>query len=191
MTSIRSLAGAIVLALLAASCNQSGDYLAVAGGGFMFNYRIAEASYGIALKPMRELPADGIIEASFENPAGGAPIIDEQGRAVQPDAHRLRHAAGHGGGEEAPLQGHRRAEGRRRSRRCRRSRRALRRTSTSRCCRSKPLAIGPGYQKNVDGSDDRLPAVDRLRPAGAAAEVNSSGAEANQDRISLVGSPES
>ena len=74
MTSIRILAAAIALALLAASCNQNGDYLAVAGGGFMFNYRIAEATYGIALKPMRELPADGIIEASFENPAGGAPI---------------------------------------------------------------------------------------------------------------------
>jgi hypothetical protein len=58
-----------------AACTGSGDYLSTAGGGFIFNYRIAEATYGIALKPMRDLPADGVIEATFENPSGGAPFL--------------------------------------------------------------------------------------------------------------------
>ncbi len=66
---------AILLSVILASCREDGDYLAVAGGGFVFNYRIAEATYGIALKPMRELPADAVVEATLENPAGGEPIV--------------------------------------------------------------------------------------------------------------------
>jgi hypothetical protein len=64
-------------ALLVAACSsqESGPYLEIQGGGFMFNYRIAEATAGIVAYPLRTLPEGGTIEASFQNPAGGAAIV--------------------------------------------------------------------------------------------------------------------
>jgi hypothetical protein len=49
--------------------------LAMAGGGFIFNYRIAEVFYGVSLKPQRRLAADAVLEGEFENPAGGPNLI--------------------------------------------------------------------------------------------------------------------
>ena len=45
------------------------------GGGFIFNYRNATATYGVILMPRRDPPAGAVIEASFESPAGGPAII--------------------------------------------------------------------------------------------------------------------
>lgn len=47
----------------------------IQGGGFIFNYRLGEAFYGVVLKPQRALPEGTLIEASFENPAGGDPYL--------------------------------------------------------------------------------------------------------------------
>jgi len=41
----------------------------------LFNYRIAEASYGFVARVLRPIPAGTIIEAEFEDPAGGPPIV--------------------------------------------------------------------------------------------------------------------
>ena len=75
MAIVRSLV-VVVGALLVAACSseESGPYLEIQGGGFMFNYRIAEATAGIVAYPLRTLPEGGTIEASFQNPAGGEPI---------------------------------------------------------------------------------------------------------------------
>ena len=65
-----------VLALLAAcSGGDSGPYLALSGGGFMFNYRVAEATASFVLAVLRPLPDGATIEATLENPAGGAPVV--------------------------------------------------------------------------------------------------------------------
>ena len=53
----------------------SHDYIKVGGGGFVFNYRVAEATAGVIAEPQRDLPNGATIEASFENPAGGEPIV--------------------------------------------------------------------------------------------------------------------
>ncbi len=50
----------------------SKPYLKIAGSGFLFNYRFAEVSYGFTAVVIRPLPVGSIIEASFEDPAGGA-----------------------------------------------------------------------------------------------------------------------
>ncbi|MEF2071229.1 hypothetical protein [Consotaella aegiceratis] len=50
-------------------------YLKIAGSGFMFNYRVADAYYGFTafvLKPVRNL---SLLEARFEDPAGGPPHL--------------------------------------------------------------------------------------------------------------------
>jgi hypothetical protein len=73
---------ALILAATLASC-ESGDsddkpYLAFVGGGFVFNYRLATADYGFVARPLRSIPAGSIIEAAFEDPGGGSPIVLRQ-----------------------------------------------------------------------------------------------------------------
>jgi len=47
----------------------------VLGGGFIFNYRIGEVHYGFTAVVQRPLASGSIIEASFEDPGGGPPIL--------------------------------------------------------------------------------------------------------------------
>jgi hypothetical protein len=65
------------LALLLGGCGEDPDapYLAFAGGGFIFNYRNAEAFYGFVAKPVRTLPEGGVIEAQFEVPGRPDPAV--------------------------------------------------------------------------------------------------------------------
>lgn len=73
------LAGGILLvAPLTHRDGGDGPMLSVEGGGFVFNYRIAEATYGLVARVEREIPAGTRILAAFEDPAGGAPIVEEQ-----------------------------------------------------------------------------------------------------------------
>ncbi len=69
----RGLALAAVLGL--AGCSQKGPYLDISGGGFIFNYRLSEAYEGFIAAPLRTLPENAQIEATFENPSGGPPIV--------------------------------------------------------------------------------------------------------------------
>ena len=57
------------------ACVDQSQYLELAGGGFIFNYRNATATYGIILVPRKEPPSGAVIEVRFENPAGGDPIV--------------------------------------------------------------------------------------------------------------------
>jgi hypothetical protein len=147
---------ALLSALLAAACNDDRDYLAVAGGGFIFNYRIAEATYGIALKPMRELPEHGVVEATFDNPAGGESLMIRKQGPFNPTRIALETPPVHGVVKDHPykvvvvlkdesgkvLQ-------------------TIERTYRSELDQSvlpeRPLAIGPGYQPNIDASETAYP----------------------------------
>lgn len=53
-------------------------WLQVMGGGFIFNYRVADVYYGFTAAVMRPLPTGSIVEAAFENPAGGPPLVVRQ-----------------------------------------------------------------------------------------------------------------
>jgi hypothetical protein len=78
MIASRRVARSAVAALvfLAGGCSDDkSPVIVIEGGGFIFNYRIAEVFYGVSVKPMRKLAAGTILEASFENPAGGPPIV--------------------------------------------------------------------------------------------------------------------
>ncbi|MEQ9573129.1 MAG: hypothetical protein RLN95_13795 [Nitratireductor sp.] len=71
-------ATATVLALLLAAGwltredPASKPYLKILGSGFIFNYRVADVYYGFTVLVQRPLPTGSIIEATFEDPAGGA-----------------------------------------------------------------------------------------------------------------------
>lgn len=54
---------------------ETGPYVKIEGGGFIFNYRIAEAYYGFVARPLRDLPEGGSLEARFDNPDGSEPLV--------------------------------------------------------------------------------------------------------------------
>jgi hypothetical protein len=66
-----------VVVVLLTACSNDNDkpYIEFIGGGFIFNYRLAEADYGFVVKPVRRIPSGTILEAQFENPSGGEPIV--------------------------------------------------------------------------------------------------------------------
>lgn len=73
---------AIVFGATLVACDGGGandkPYLDFAGGGFIFNYRLATADYGFVARVLRTLPEGSIIEAEFENPDGGDAIVLRQ-----------------------------------------------------------------------------------------------------------------
>ncbi|ESR27350.1 hypothetical protein [Lutibaculum baratangense] len=68
----------VLLAVLGGCDEPEGQYLEIDGGGFVFNYRIAEAHYGLVAEAVRELPAGSRVRATFENPSGGDPFLIER-----------------------------------------------------------------------------------------------------------------
>jgi hypothetical protein len=73
-----SLSAIFIAALTTCDSGNDKPYLAFAGGGFIFNYRMASADYGFVARVVRSIPDGSIIEAEFENPAGGPPIVLRQ-----------------------------------------------------------------------------------------------------------------
>ena len=69
------VAAALALTSLGAGCDDPAKPgLAIEGGGFIFNYREADVSYGVAVKPLRRFEAGTVLEAQFDDPAGG-PVL--------------------------------------------------------------------------------------------------------------------
>ncbi|GIL01000.1 MAG: hypothetical protein BroJett030_08990 [Alphaproteobacteria bacterium] len=50
-------------------------YLAILGGGFIFNYRVADVFYGFTAQVRKPVAVGSIIEAEFEDPGGGPPHV--------------------------------------------------------------------------------------------------------------------
>ena len=70
----------ILLVLLLAACQrESGpDPLKLTGRMFVFNYRLAYATYLVTLEQTQPLPDGSVVKAEFENPAGGAALTLER-----------------------------------------------------------------------------------------------------------------
>ena len=68
----------------------SKPYLKIAGSGFIFNYRVADAFYGFTAVVQKPVKAYSQIVASFENPAGGLPIMVRQVVTPRTDHYGIR-----------------------------------------------------------------------------------------------------
>lgn len=67
------------LLLLAACQREAGtDPLKLTGKMFVFNYRLAYATYMVTLDRTAPVPEGSVVRAEFENPAGGAPLTLER-----------------------------------------------------------------------------------------------------------------
>lgn len=100
---ITAVATAVVLAAIATALvidNQRRQaaltHLRIAGGGFLFYYRLGEVRAGITVILQKPTPSQSRLVARFENPAGGAPVEVET---------RLRHGEQRYGLETPPLTG--------------------------------------------------------------------------------------
>jgi len=65
-------------------------YLRIAGGGFIFNYRLADNFYGFTAVVSRPLETGAIIEAAFEDPAGGPPLVVRERANTMTNRYALR-----------------------------------------------------------------------------------------------------
>lgn len=78
----RALLALALASLLAASaCRESGgegEYFAIGGKIFVFNYRVATATYLVNLVPLQPVEEGQTAVASFENPDGGEPLVVRQ-----------------------------------------------------------------------------------------------------------------
>jgi hypothetical protein len=70
----------LALLALASGCRESGneEYLVLTGKVFIFNYRVATATYVVTLAKSKPVPDGSVVLAEFENPAGGEPLRVEQ-----------------------------------------------------------------------------------------------------------------
>jgi hypothetical protein len=80
-SAFRQVTGAVLLFVVAlAGCRETGggDYFELSGKLFSFNYRVATAVYIVTLHPVKPMQQGQVVVTTFENPAGGAPIVVEQ-----------------------------------------------------------------------------------------------------------------
>ena len=79
----------ILLALLLAACQREAgpDALKLTGKMFVFNYRLAYATYLVTLEQTQPLPEGSVVKAEFENPAGGPALVLE--RKIFPNLPRV------------------------------------------------------------------------------------------------------
>jgi hypothetical protein len=80
----RSSLGIAALLLAAAALGacrdegSAGEYFAISGRLFEFNYRLAKATYIVTLDPLQPMDGGQTAVGTFENPAGGEPIVVRQ-----------------------------------------------------------------------------------------------------------------
>jgi len=70
----------LAMVMVLGSCRESGDgdRFEVSGRLFVFNYRVAIATYLVTLKPLAPMREGDIAVAAFEDPAGGDAIVVRQ-----------------------------------------------------------------------------------------------------------------
>jgi hypothetical protein len=69
----------LAAATLLAGCQRQGDNLVeLTGRVFVFNYRVAVATYVVTLNKKMAIPEGTVAIAEFENPAGGAPLVTNE-----------------------------------------------------------------------------------------------------------------
>ena len=71
-------AGAFLAVAACRDTGAQGELFEVSGKLFVFNYRVATATYVVTLAPTQPIDDDQTAVATFEDPAGGAPIVVRQ-----------------------------------------------------------------------------------------------------------------
>ncbi|MDJ1465269.1 hypothetical protein [Nitratireductor sp. GZWM139] len=125
-------------------------YLKILGGGFMFNYREAEIFYGFTAQVVRPLASGSIIEATFEDPAGGAPLVVSERVSTMTDRYALRTPPVRGVEAKKPYRVEIRVYDRTKTTLLWQEEHSYASQITDTVVPEKPLTIGPGYHRNPE-----------------------------------------
>jgi len=125
-------------------------YLKILGGGFMFNYREAEIFYGFTAQVVRPLASGSIIEARFDDPAGGAPLVVSERVSTMTDRYALRTPPVRGVEAKKPYRVEIRVYDRTKTTLLWQEEHSYASQIADTVVPEKPLTIGPGYHRNPE-----------------------------------------
>ena len=125
-------------------------YLDILGGGFIFNYRIAEVYYGFTAMVEKPLEVGSIIEVTFEDPAGGGPFVVSQRANTRTNRYTFRSPPVHGIAAGKPYHVVIRVYDREKQQLIWTTTRDYRSEIADTVMPEKPLTVGPGYHRNPD-----------------------------------------
>jgi hypothetical protein len=125
-------------------------FLEILGGGFVFNYRIADNFYGFTALVSRPLESGSIIEARFENPEGGEPLVVRERVSPMTNRYPMRTPPLRGVEAHKPYKVTIRVLDREETREIWSTTRSYSSQISDAKTPDKPLTIGPGYHLNPD-----------------------------------------
>jgi hypothetical protein len=140
----------IVVFLLSGCDNPEGPAASFAGGGFVFNYRVGQAYYGVVVKTEGTLPQDAVIEGQFENPAGGNAVVVQVKAASDERKYVLRTPPLKGVKKDVPYKVVVRILEKPGGQELQRIERTIKSDVDQSVLPQSPLVIGPGYELNPD-----------------------------------------
>lgn len=126
----------------------SKPYLKVMGSGFMFNYRVADVYYGFTAIVQRPLPTGSIIEAAFEDPAGGAEHVVRTRVGTDTNRYSLRSPPVRGVEKDRPYTVAIRVLDREEKQVLWRDQVSVKSQISDTVVPKEPLTVGPGYALN-------------------------------------------
>ena len=130
-------------------------YLDILGGGFVFNYRVADNFYGFTAIVKRPLESGSIIEAEFEDPAGGNPIVVRERVSPMTDRYAMRTPALSGVEAHKPYQVTVRVLDRLETKEIWSTTRSYSSQIGQEKTPEKALTVGPGYHLNPENPDGK------------------------------------
>lgn len=124
--------------------------LMILGGGFMFNYRIGQVDYGFTAQVSKPLESGSIIEARFEDPAGGDDLVVRERVSPMTDRYALHSPPVRGVEAHHPYKVGIRVLDRLEKTELWKTELQFRSQISDDVVPKKPLVIGPGYDKNPE-----------------------------------------
>jgi hypothetical protein len=125
-------------------------YLEILGGGFFFNYRVPEVYYGFTAMVEKPLSVGSIVEVTFENPAGGEPLVVSKRVNARTNRYAFRSPPVHGVVAQKPYHVTIRIYDRQRKELIWTAERDYHSVISDEVMPEKPLTVGPGYHPNPD-----------------------------------------
>lgn len=125
-------------------------YLEILGGGFIFNYREGEVFYGFTAAVVRPLASGSIVEASFEDPAGGPALVISKRVSTMTDRYAFRSAPVRDVEAGKPYHVAIKVYDRERKELIWQAERTFKSQISDKVVPEKPLTIGPGYHRNPE-----------------------------------------
>ncbi|MGN6466420.1 MAG: hypothetical protein ACTHLP_13155 [Rhizobiaceae bacterium] len=155
---VKRIAGGVAILLLIlfsfgwATRNDPSEkpYLAVIGGGFIYNYREGEEFYDVVTNVQKPLAEGSIIEVTFENPAGGAPLVVSDRVSARTNRYAFHSPQIHGVVGGRPYKVEIRVYDREKTKLIWSTTRDFKSDLDDNVVPKKPVVIGPGYTPNPD-----------------------------------------